>query len=129
MAMKFALYGGREMKANMERLAKKSPKSMERALKKFGEIEMAEMKRRIPVDTGTARDSGFVGKPEWQANTLTIELGFGGAAEDYIIPLHENLDVYHPNGEAKFVESVLSESEPHFAERVLTDWAKDMGLL
>lgn len=129
MAVRLAFFGGREMRANMDRLAKKSPKAMERALKKFGEIEMTEMKRRIPVDTGTARDSGFVGKPEWQANTVTIELGFGGAAEDYIIPLHENIDVYHPNGEAKWMEKVLSESEPFFAERVLTDWAKDMGLL
>jgi len=127
--MKFTLFGAREIKANMERLAKESPKAMARSLKKFAEIEMTEMKRRIPVDTGTARDSGFVDNPEWKANVLTIEMGFGGAAEDYIIPLHENLDVYHPNGEAKFVESVLTESEPYFAQRVLTDWAKDMGLL
>jgi len=42
----------------------------------------------------------------------------GSGAEDYAVPVHEHLDVVHPNGQAKFLESVLNESRSTMLERV-----------
>lgn len=125
----FKLYGEREMKQNLETLARRSPRALERSLNKFTQIELAEMKRRTPVEFGTLRDSGHAEKPMWKGNTLTQEVGFGGAAEDYAIPVHEDMEAQHSVGGPKYVESVLNESERYFAERVLKDWATDMGML
>jgi hypothetical protein len=82
------------------------------------EIEMAEMKQRTPVDTGALRSSGFVDLPKIGARDATITLGFGGPAIGYAVPVHENTEANHPVGQAKYMESVLVESEPHLAARI-----------
>ena len=61
----------------------------------------------------------------------TVTLGFGGPAGignqggetnntevGYAIWVHERLDVLHPIGQAKFLESTLLESIPYLAERI-----------
>lgn len=68
---------------------------------------MADAKVDTPVDTGTARASGTVYPPEISATEVKVVAGFGGAAEDYIIPLHERLDVSHVTGSAKFLEKAF----------------------
>lgn len=120
--------GVREMIANLRAVASKAPKALERAVYRFGQIEMAESKRRVPVDTGTLKNSGFVEKPVRISGVITLELGYGGAAEDYAIPVHEDLEAFHKTGQAKYLESVLNESAPYFAQRVAADFAADMGM-
>jgi hypothetical protein len=73
---------------------------------------MEEMKDITPVQYGTLRDSGQVDKPEWKAGVLTITLGFGGAAEEYAIYVHEDLEAFHAVGEAKFMEKIIKKNEP-----------------
>jgi hypothetical protein len=118
----------RDVSSNLRALARAYPKAAERALYRFAQIEMAEMKRRTPVETGTLRDSGIVDRPEWKGDALQIELGFGGAAEEYALFVHEDLEAFHKVGQAKFMESVLNESEPYFAERVGKDIADDLDI-
>jgi hypothetical protein len=117
------------MEERLRALAKKSPKALERALYKEAQIEMTEMKRQTPVEFGTLRDSGLVEQPRWvNGSTLVVELGFGGAAEDYAIYVHEDLDAFHAVGNAKFVEIPLNDSKPYMARRVAERWAKDLGI-
>lgn len=125
---RFQLYGLREMIANMQQLARNSPKALERAARKHGNIELTEMKRQTPVDIGTLRDSGQLDVQWVRGSTLTIEWGFGGAAEDYAIYVHEDLDAWHRVGNAKFVERPLKEAEPYLMARIATDWANNLGL-
>lgn len=120
--------GGAEMKANLLELARKSRKAIERAVYEFAEVEMTEMKRQVPVDTGTLKASGYVEKPKRDGDTVSVEMGFGGAAEDYAIPVHEDLEAFHRVGNAKFVERPLAESAPHFADRVAASIKGDLGL-
>jgi HK97 gp10 family phage protein len=120
--------GVREMIANMERLARDTRRAKQRALTKFANIEMTEMKKRTPVATGTLRDSGIVDPPTWNGDTVTVTLGFGGAAEQYAIYVHEDLEAFHPVGQAKFVESVLNESERYFESRIRDDIKSELGL-
>lgn len=116
------------MKARLIGVAADVRRAIDRAVYKFGNTEMREMKRRVPVDTGTLKNSGFVEKPKRSGDTVRLELGFGGAAEDYAIIVHEDLEAFHEVGEAKYVERPLSESAPHFANRVGADVKKDLGL-
>lgn len=88
------------------------------ALYQEAEIEMTESKKRCPVDVGTLRDSGHVQDPAEDANSISVTMGYGGAAEAYAIVQHESLEFHHKVGEAKFLESVLRESAPYLVERI-----------
>jgi len=124
----FKLVGTNEMVARIHAVAKDVERAVDRAVYKFGNTEMREMKRLVPVDTGTLKNSGYVEKPKRMGSRVMLELGFGGAAEAYAMYVHEDLDAYHENGQAKYVEMPLSESAPYFAIRVGLDVKKDLGL-
>ena len=79
---------------------------------------MTEAKRRTPVRTGVLKGSGHVTGPIWHGRDVTVELKFGGPAAPYAVAVHEGVDVFHKNGEAKFLERPLMESAPHLAARV-----------
>jgi hypothetical protein len=119
------------------------------ALRAEAELEMTEMKRRCPVDTGALRGSGHVEGPDgavsslvsWDTGTQTGAMGghgkasdisvrfvFGGPAAAYALAVHENTEAFHPNGEAKFLERTLMESVPHLAQRVARRIARDAGV-
>jgi len=82
------------------------------------EIDMATMKERTPVDTATLRNSGFVMLPSISGKDASVTLGFGGPSVGYAVPVHENTTSHHEVGQAKYMESVLLESEPHLANRI-----------
>ena len=118
MAGKLSIKGQAEMLANLRGLLQSVPKAQEGALYEFANIEMTEMKRRTPVRFGYLRNSGQVDKPEWNGDALQIKLGFGGPAAEYAVYVHEDLEAFHAEGEAKFVENVLNESAPFFEQRI-----------
>lgn len=105
--------------SNMRRIAVRYPDVVEAALYQEAQIEMTKSKRRVPVEHGVLRASGFVTKPERRGRNISVTLSYGGAAEDYAIPQHERLDFNHPRGgQAKYLESVLNESRPYMAVRL-----------
>ena len=116
------------MELRLTDLSRKAPKAIERAVYRFAQIEMTEMKRLVPVDTGALKGSGFVEQPVRTGNKVTLTLGFGGAAADYAIPVHEDLEAFHRVGQAKYVEQPLAESAAHFPSRVAADVADDLGM-
>lgn len=97
------------------------------ALREEAEIEMTEAKQRTPVGTGALRASGHVTGPTPTADGTEVKLAFGGPAAPYAVHVHENLDAFHPNGSAKFLESVLNESAPYMASRVAARLAARMA--
>lgn len=88
------------------------------ALREEAEIEMTEAKRRTPVLTGALRASGHVTGPTAAADGVEVKLAFGGPAAPYALAVHENMEAFHANGEAKFLERTLNESVPHMAGRL-----------
>jgi len=128
MSVKFKIWGHREMKANLETLAKKSARAQMKALHQVAQEEMTESKKLVPVDTGTLKNSGHVEQPKRIGDAISVELGYGGAAEDYAIPVHEDLEAFHRVGQAKYLEQPLNESAPHIATRVFKKAAEDLGL-
>lgn len=89
-----------------------------KALYQEAQIEMTESKRRVPVDTGVLRASGHVQEPVRSGKSVSVMLAYGGAAEQYAVIVHEDLEAFHKIGQAKYLESVLKESAPHMKKRV-----------
>lgn len=88
-----------------------------------GEEVMEESKRECPVDTGTLRSSGFVQPPDVERGEMSVLLGYGGAAAEYAVFVHEDLTARHPVGKAKFLEDPIRREVPRLA-RDLADFIK-----
>jgi hypothetical protein len=72
------------------------------------EAIMADSKEHyVPVDTGTLKNSGHVQLPEIDGTTVTVQMGYGGAAEAYAVVQHERLEFNHPVGGPKYLERPL----------------------
>ena len=112
------LLGQTAVVQNLLNLAKAVPGEVGRALYEEAQIEMTEAKKRTPVLTGTLKGSGIVNKPVVSGREISVQLQFGGPAAGYAIHVHENLEAFHKNGQAKFLESTLLESAQHMAGRV-----------
>lgn len=110
--------GVNEMLATLRRVVATMPNEVAKALYAEAQIEMTESNRRVPVKFGVLRASGFVQDPEQNGKNISVTLGYGGAAKDYAIPVHENLEAHHPHGQAKYLESVLNESRPYMLTRI-----------
>jgi len=72
-------------------------REIERILRQLGE--------RAP---GNLRGTGNVQQPAIGRNDVSVELGYNA---DYAAVVHELLDVYHPVGQAKFLETPISQTD------------------
>jgi hypothetical protein len=109
-----------EMQQRLKRMAASIKFEAARALYEEALIEMEEAKKRTPVDTGALRDSGIVDLPQILNESISVKLHFGSTppSNKYALFVHEDLEAFHPVGEAKFLESTLQESAPYMKERV-----------
>ena len=109
------LKGSDEMKRRLRQEGEKFQRKLGEALYEEMLIEAREVFVRTPYKTGALRESEKVGRPVWTGNRVSVTIS---ANTDYALIVHEDLEAFHPIGEAKFIESVLNESAPHMAERV-----------
>lgn len=114
----FRFTGQQKVSAKLKSVAKTMPDRIKAALYQEAQIDMTEVKKRTPVDTGNLRASEHVTKPSEEGSLIFVEMVAGGVAAPYAITVHENLDAFHPVGQAKYMESVIMESAPYIAERV-----------
>jgi hypothetical protein len=131
------LKGVAAMSNQLRKLVEEFPQHVARALYVEAQIEMTEAKRRCPVapDGGTLRASGMVHPPEIHGSLISVQLSFGGAAQDYAIAVHEHLSEHSPPSWViaeegygvqwsvagtgpKFLESTLDESREYMGARV-----------
>lgn len=106
------------MRAKIQAVTRKLPKKLERSMMIEWGIELVEVKERTPVKTGALRDSEHLEGPHWKWNKVTVEIVAGNDSIDYAWPVHEDLSMFHPHGQAKYIESVLFESAPFMASRI-----------
>lgn len=113
---------------NLVALLKQAPKALERSIYEFGQTHvMVPAKEYTPVDYGTLRDSGLVDKPVSDNDSISVTLGFGGAAAAYAIYVHEDLDAKHDVGQAKFLQRALDEGAATFTAIVSANFARAIG--
>lgn len=89
MKLKIDIDGIERMTSAMNALGTKGPLAMGAALWKEGERIMAKSKELVPVDMGTLRASGHVTLPTITPTGASVTLGYGGAASDYAVYVHE----------------------------------------
>jgi hypothetical protein len=121
MRLKLNVKGFRELKKALKQQGPRAEQSLARALFTEGERIMTEAKRLTPVDTGALRASGHVQKPVIRRGRIEVTLGFGGPSAPYAVIVHENLNVRHQVGQAKFLEKPLNEAARGLAERIAAE--------
>lgn len=119
-----SLAGVQEMIANFQKLKSGYRRSVLKAIHKFGRIELGEMKKITPFETGELVDSGFY-EVEVSGNLIKLIMGFSA---HHAIFVHEDLEAFHSRGQAKYFEIPWNAAMPHFLERVAADVKSDLGL-
>jgi len=99
--------------------AKRFPDIVGAALMAETEVETTEVIKRTPIDKGPLRSTVKAEGPFREGRRIYSQISAGGGpAADYAIIQHEDLELWHDEGEAKFVESVILESRAYIAARV-----------
>lgn len=106
------------MQGKLRRIAQRFPTEAGRALFFEMEVEATECKRRTPVDTGALINSIHTQPPQQRGKTVSVSIVAGGPAAPYALTVHEDLEAFHPKGEAKFIEGPLMESAPYMGQRI-----------
>ena len=135
MAKEWEVYvtGVEELLLDLEADYQEKVRRLQAALFREATRTITRAQLRTPVDEGVLRASGHVGLPTMQGNWVVVELGFGGPAgagnvggsnnDDvgYAVYVHENMTAHHPVGQAKYLESVITERSKGFEDRIAAD--------
>jgi hypothetical protein len=101
------------VRQELRELAAKVGAAIVPALRAEAEAIMTVAKERTPVQTGALRASGRV-----EVEDASVAMSFGGPAIGYAVFVHENLQAHHPVGQAKFLESAVTEALPTLAQDI-----------
>jgi hypothetical protein len=107
--IKIKLKGLKEAREALKAAKERVGQATARALYVAGNEVMTEAKQRAPVDFGTLRSSGYVTLPD--PKSPRVEVGFGGAAEQYALVQHERTEFKHDVGEAKYLENAIDATD------------------
>lgn len=106
----------------------KAAKAVGQALYKEAAQAFAESQREVPVDTGNLRNSGKLSLPFIEGGNMVVEISYGGAAADYAIFVHENLEAWHASGtKAKFLEDPVKRQTKGMSGRLSRAVRKGLG--
>lgn len=99
---------------------------------------MASSQGLVPVDTAALKSSGYVSEPERKGDQIEVVIGYGGPAakinsktgestDGYAIIVHENLEAFHKNGVAKFLEMPFDQAKRGMGGRVAQGMKADLS--
>jgi len=103
--------------------------AMGQSLYREGAEAFAASQREVPVDTGILRGSGQLSKPFLMGKDLVVEIKYGGAAADYALIVHEDLEARHNQGtKAKYLEDPVKRQVIGMGDRLLADIRRGLGI-
>ncbi len=102
---------------DLKNLFGKSPVALEKSLTKVSNHILAEAIQICPVETGTLRRSGKVTNLKTTFLEVSNEIRFD---TDYAVYVHERLDLHHPVGQAKFLETAVNSNTKELVKVVAT---------
>jgi hypothetical protein len=114
----FKITGDRQVSQKLANILERFPQVAGEALVAELEIDRDEVEERTPIKTGLLRSTIRVDGPHVNGKQVRASIQAGGPETPYALEVHENLDIFHPHGQAKFVESVHNESSPHMTARI-----------
>lgn len=92
------------------------------SLYREGQRIMADSEREVPVDLGALKNSGTVFEPVVDAMSVSVTLGYGGAAEAYAVIQHENVHFrHHGNQKAHYLSDPVHDHAVGFDARLAAD--------
>jgi len=100
---------------DLKKLKLFAPDEFARALYQEALVELKEIKAVTPFKTGALRASIAITEPQREGRRIFVVVS---ASMDYAFYVHEDLEAYHPHGQAKYIEQPLTESAPHMADRI-----------
>lgn len=118
MATGAKLNGRAEMQAKLQSVARQYPDRVGKALLAELKIELVEVVKRTPKESGDLRDSEKVLGPIQEGKSLIGLIVAGGPDAPYATIVHEDLEAFHKVGQAKYIESVLLESRAFIGARI-----------
>jgi hypothetical protein len=109
----------------LERAGDQATPMLAQALVAEMQLVFRESQRRVPVGvTGNLKSSGRVKPPVVTANTVTVTLGYGGAARKYAAVVHQlprmGINWTKPGTGSHFLADPLNEKLPDI-ERAIRD--------
>lgn len=112
-------FGKGDIRKNLPKLMKQMPREVARATAAEWQIEKRESMKKTPWDTKRLMRTHRVLTPEITQGKIYSGLTVGDeTTESYAIPVHEDLEMNHPHGEAKFLESTVREAAPFMIDRI-----------
>jgi hypothetical protein len=104
-------------------------KTTAQALYKEGAAIFEESQDEVPIDTNALRTSGQLGFPTIEGKNVVVEISYGGAAVDYAMIVHEDLEAQRKHGKkAKYLEDPARRRLKGMDERLLATVRKAMGI-
>lgn len=112
------LFGRSDMQAKLRNASKNYPDKVGKALWVEMGVELVEVIKRTPKESGDLRDTIHRIGPKKEGNTISVLIVAGGPDAPYAIVVHEDLEAIHQVGQAKYLESVILESRAYIGARV-----------
>lgn len=104
---------------NLKAAFAKMKKGSHRGLVLATALVKRESQKRTPVDEGNLKGGHYTNVSKNKDESV----GEIGTTAEYAIYVHEDLEAFHPTGEAKFLENAISENEETIL-RLIYDQAK-----
>lgn len=134
MKVDFQISGMKELKGTLQRQSVLFVKETKKAVREEAEQIMDESLKEVPRDTEALANSAYIdqdaegnvtfgyGGPNAQINPKT-----GQSTEEYMLAVHERLDVNHPNGKAKFLEDPINRRTAAIENRLISRLRRFLG--
>lgn len=134
MKVSFEINGIKELQGNCERQIVRVRREAARCCLEEAEEIMMESLSEVPSETGALASSGFV---EQDADG-DCTFGYGGthavvndktgqSTDEYMVAVHERMDVVHPHGKAKFLEDPVNRHKMKLEDTFLRKLRRAFG--
>ena len=114
----FFITGIEDLDKDLGRLASAFPNEVAKILYEEALRLLALAVARTPIVTGKLRASGQVADPVITSTEIYVIISFGNEEVKYAIPVHEKIYYKHITGQAKYLESVITEEEADTTENI-----------
>lgn len=113
--VEFNIVGASDVANNLLKLASIAGEAVAQSLNEVAEVTLTDAKERTPVDTGTLKSSGKVSEHA-TLRKHQAKLTYG---TEYAVWVHEQTNLKHRVGEAKFLEKALQKTAATFVQTMV----------
>jgi hypothetical protein len=113
------LRGAEKIRDELLRQSRICPPAAAAMVYAFGTRVMRDSVKRTPSQTGELKASAYVTIPQASSQHPSVEIGYGS---HHAVPVHEETEVAHDDGEAKFLQRALDAARAGALEQMGRDF-------